>query len=139
MDADHAVHGQLEERLTIGRREGAVQGAEDAGDLLPQQRLRRATEYELFDAGKSLERFSCSVDVKFTTSVRDIDPPEDGPDIYDFVSQFMREQDAFVPACSFHLNTGWMTAGQKVDVAPQVVELLPKEAFERVDFVAVGG
>jgi hypothetical protein len=94
-----------------------------------------ATEYELFDAGKTRERFRCVNEVELTSEVRDVDPPEDGPGTYEFVDRFMREQDAFVPACSIHLNAGGMTSGQKLELAP---DELPVE-IERLDFVAAGG
>jgi hypothetical protein len=95
------------------------------------------TEYQLFDAGKRLEHFRCFEDVEFSSDARDVDPPEDGPAIYEFVDRFIREQDAFVPACGVRLNAGWMTAGQNVELGP--ADGLPAEAFERIDFVAVGG
>ena len=94
------------------------------------------TEYQLFEDGKRLEHFRCFEDVEFSSTARDVEAPEDGPGIYDFVSQFMREEDAFVPACSVHLNTGWMNAGQKVKLG--LGDVLNDEAFERIDYVSVG-
>ena len=96
-----------------------------------------ATEYELLDNGSPQEHFRCVDTVEFTSEARDVDPPEDGPDLYTFVDRFMRGQDAFVPALSLHLETGWMKPGRKVKLDAQ--DELPPEAFERVDLVAVTG
>jgi hypothetical protein len=92
------------------------------------------TEYELFEAGKPLEHFRCFEDIEFTTKLRKVKPPPDGPEIYTFVDRFIKEQDAFVPALSVHLNAGWMNVGEKATLGPQ--EELPKSAFERLDFIA---
>jgi hypothetical protein len=92
-----------------------------------------ATEYELFDAGKSLEHFRCVDDVEFKSSVRKVAPPKDGPDIYTFVDAFIRAQGAFVPACSIHFQSGWLHARQKFTLAAQ--DEIPDEMIERMDYL----
>ncbi len=92
------------------------------------------TEYELFDKGKSLERFQCRDEVNFTSQIRDVPPPEDGPDIYEFADAFFKQQDAYVPALSIELGAGEMKPGKKIDLAEQMDEL-SEEAFERIDYI----
>ena len=92
------------------------------------------TEYELFDAGKNLEHFRCFQDVEFTSSIRDDAPPEDGPEIYDFVDALVREQGAFAPACSIHFQSGWLTKGQKFTLAAQ--DEILDESIERIDYLS---
>ena len=93
-----------------------------------------ATAYEYFDAaGKSAERFECVDGPAFTSRLRQVEPPEDGPAIYEFVREFMRQQDAFVPPISILFFAG----GKKVELTPE--DELPAEEIERLDFVAVAG
>jgi hypothetical protein len=92
-----------------------------------------ATEYELFNAGKSQERFFCYQALEFRSIIRQVDPPEDGPEIYTFVDAFIRSQDAFVPACSICFRAGWLEPGQAVTLAAE--DDLPDQCVERMDYL----
>ena len=91
-----------------------------------------ATGYEYFNAaGKSAERFECVDGPEFTSRLRDVKSPKDGPEIYEFVRAFMREQDAYVPPISIL----FVADGKNVELTPE--DDLPAEDIERLDFVAV--
>ena len=90
-----------------------------------------ATGYDLFENGKRLEHFMCYEDVEFESNVRDIEPPEDGPDIYPFVEQFMKEQDAFAPSWSTYFGPFCHEPSAKIKL-----NILPGEIVERLDYLA---
>jgi hypothetical protein len=45
----------------------------------------------------------------------------------------MREQGAFVPACSIHFQSGWLEAGQRFTLAMQ--DEIGPEMVERMDYL----
>jgi hypothetical protein len=65
------------------------------------------TQYEVYENGNQVEYFDDFNGIKFHSKLRDVAPPEDGPDVYDFVDAFIREQDAFIPYHSALLFEGW--------------------------------
>lgn len=65
------------------------------------------TEYDLYENGRQIEHFDDFDGVNFKSQFRDVEPPEDGPDIYTFVDAFIEEQDAFVTGWSRFLFHGW--------------------------------
>jgi hypothetical protein len=65
------------------------------------------TEYDLYENGKQIEHFDDFDGVNFSSQFRDIEPPEDGPDICPFVDASIAEQGAFVTGWSHFLFQGW--------------------------------
>ena len=90
-----------------------------------------ATGYDLFEKGKRLEHFMCYEDVEFESDFREVEPPEDGPEIYPFVEQFMKEQDAFAPSWTTYFGAFRHKPGAKIKL-----DILPKEMVERLDYLA---
>jgi hypothetical protein len=90
-----------------------------------------ATGYDLFENGKRLEHFMCYEDLEFESKLRDVEPPEDGPDIYPFVDQFMKEQDAFAPSWTTYFGAFCHKPGAKIKL-----QILPQEMVERLDYLA---
>jgi hypothetical protein len=75
------------------------------------------TQYDVYDNGKQLEYFDNFDGIKFTSRLRDVEAPEDGPDIYPFIDEFIREQDAYIPYWSALLFHGWRhKPGEKVNL-----------------------
>jgi hypothetical protein len=89
------------------------------------------TSYDLFEDGKRLEHFMSFKELEFESNLRDVEPPEDGPDIYPFVDQFMTEQDAFAPDWSANFYAFRHKPGAKVKL-----DVLPEEFVERLDYLA---
>lgn len=58
------------------------------------------TQYDLYENGKQLEHFDIFEGVKFSSQFRNVKPPKDCPDVYAFVDEFFKEQDAFIPGWS---------------------------------------
>jgi len=87
------------------------------------------TAYELFDNGKLLEHFELNDDgVNFTSEIRHIDPPQDGPDVFTFVNEFLKSHNALAPSWSVYLG-GWNhQPGQRVQL-----EIGDKKSVGRVD------
>jgi hypothetical protein len=93
------------------------------------------TEYDVYENGKLLEHFDDFNGITFRSTFRDIDPPEDGPDIYDFVNASIAEHDAFVTGWSRFLFEGWRyKAGDQVKL--DFGGALDKTIIERLDFIS---
>jgi hypothetical protein len=90
-----------------------------------------ATGYDLFENGKRLEHFMCFEDLEFESNLREVEPPEDGPDIYPFVERFMKEQGAFAPGWTTYFGAFCHKPGAKIKL-----EILPAEMVERLDYLA---
>jgi hypothetical protein len=94
-----------------------------------------ATGYELFDGGELLERLEAYEGVEFETMLRQVEPPEDGPDIRSFVDTFIREQDAFVPGWSVYLG-GWChKPGDRVQLRFDTEDGSGLDVVERLDYL----
>jgi hypothetical protein len=92
------------------------------------------TEYDLFERGKLIEHFDNFNGIKFHSKYRDVVPPKDGPEIYDFIQAAVVELDAFVTGWSWYLFHGWRyKAGDKVNLG---FGGLPKELFAGYHFVS---
>jgi hypothetical protein len=93
------------------------------------------TEYDLFENGRHIEHFDDFNGINFNSQFRDIEPPEDGPDIYTFVDAFIAEQDAFVTGWSHFLFDGWRyKKGDKVEL--DFGGVLNDTIIQRLDFVS---
>ena len=90
-----------------------------------------ATGYDLYDNGQRLEHFYCFDDLQFESKLRDIAPPEDGPDIYPFVDAFMKEHDAFAPSWSIYFGAICNKPGDKVKL-----EFAAGDEVVRLDYVS---
>ena len=90
-----------------------------------------ATGYDLFDKGKRLEHFLCYEDVEFESTIRQIEPPEAGPDIYPFVEQFMKEQDAFAPGWTTYFGAFCHKPGATIKL-----NVLSDDMVERLDYLS---
>ena len=90
-----------------------------------------ATGYDLFENGKRLEHLMCYEDLEFESKLRNVEPPDDGPDIYPFVEQFMKEQDAFAPSWTTYFGAFCHKPGTKIKL-----EILPGEIVQRLDYLA---
>ena len=89
------------------------------------------TGYDLFENGKLQEHFYCEEGVKFESKVRDIEPPEDGPEIYPFVEQFMKDQDALAPSWTTYFGAFCHKPGEKIKL-----NILGDDMVERLDYLA---
>jgi hypothetical protein len=89
------------------------------------------TSYDLFETGKRLEHFMSFQELKFESKLRNVAPPEDGPEIYPFIDQFMTEQDAFAPDWTAEFDAFRHKPGAKIKL-----DILPKEMVERLDYLA---
>jgi hypothetical protein len=93
------------------------------------------TEYDLFDRGKPIEHFDDFDGIRFKSNLRDVEPPEDGPAIYEFIAAFIEEQDAFVNGWSHFLFDGWRyNSGDKVTL--DFDGALTKGIFTGFDFIS---
>ena len=90
-----------------------------------------ATGYDLFDNGKRLEHFECYESVEFESSIRKVNAPDDGPDIYPFVEQFMKDQDALAPSWTVYFGAICHKPGDKVKL-----DFFSAEEVTRVDYVS---
>ena len=90
-----------------------------------------ATGYDLFDKGKRLEHFFCFEDIEFESTIRKIEPPEDGPGIYPFVDQFMKEQDALAPSWTTYFGAFCHKPGTSIKL-----DVLSDEMIERLDYLS---
>ena len=93
------------------------------------------TEYDLYKNGKQIEHFDDVDGVNFHSQFRDIEPPEDGPDIYTFVDASIAEQDAYITGWSHFLFDGWRHKnGDKVKL--DFGGALNDTIIQRLDFVS---
>ena len=89
------------------------------------------TCYDLFEEGRRLEHFAAYEGIEFDSVVRQVPPPPDGEEIYDFVDALMREQDALAPGWSTQLG-GWSREpGERVTIVPEE----GPDLFERLDYL----
>jgi hypothetical protein len=130
--------------VVIDNFSGAFQSPEDAEALSKQLNTRAifygnsdtggVTQYDVYDSGKPVENFEAGVSgLKFHSDIRDVESPEDGPDIYPFVHDFFAEQEAYLPGWSSFLFEGYgHKKGSKVKLAYDGLD----ELVERFDFMS---
>jgi hypothetical protein len=93
------------------------------------------TEYDLYENGKQLEHFFAFDGITFKSTIRDVEPPDDGPDIYPFIDDFIRRQDAYIPYWSALLFDNWRRfSGDKVKL--DFNGALSKTILDRFDFLS---
>jgi hypothetical protein len=90
-----------------------------------------ATGYDLFEDGKRVEHLECCEGLEFESSVRRVEGPNDGPDIYPFVERFMKDQDALAPSWSVYFGAICHKPGNKVKL-----DFFRADEVERVDYVS---
>jgi len=91
-----------------------------------------ATGYDLFEKGKRLEHFLSYEDIEFESAIRQVEPPGDGPDIYPFVEQFMKDLDVFAPSWTTYFGAFCHKPGTTVKL-----DVLSDDMVERLDYLSV--